>query len=59
LERQRALLMSVVGTRLRTKNCNCNTSDKEFDMLKFIGGTMGVIFLIGLVVVIGILSLIF
>lgn len=51
--------MSVVGTRLRTKNCNCNTSDKEFDMLKFIGGTMGVIFLIGLVVVIGILSLIF
>ncbi|WP_114149032.1 hypothetical protein [Pararhizobium haloflavum] len=28
-------------------------------MLKFIGGTVGVIFLIGLLVVIGILSLIF
>jgi hypothetical protein len=28
-------------------------------MLKFIGGTVGVIFLIGLLVVVGILSLIF
>ncbi|MDQ7914980.1 hypothetical protein RCF34_17890 [Pseudomonas sp. 102515] len=28
-------------------------------MLKFLGGTMGIIFLIGLVVVIGIFSLIF
>ncbi|WP_187969988.1 hypothetical protein [Aquibium microcysteis] len=29
------------------------------DMLKFIGGTIGIIFLIGLLVVIGILMLIF
>jgi hypothetical protein len=29
------------------------------EMLKFIGGTVGVIFLIGLLVVIGILALIF
>lgn len=32
---------------------------KDTNMLKFIGGTMGLIFLIGLLVVIGILSLIF
>lgn len=31
----------------------------ESEMLKFIGGTIGVIFLIGLFVVIGILALIF
>lgn len=30
-----------------------------FDMLKFLGGTMGVIFAIGLLVVIGIFMLIF
>lgn len=29
------------------------------DMLKFIGGTVGIIFLVGLAVVIGILALIF
>ncbi|MDQ1900097.1 hypothetical protein RAH32_06525 [Paracoccus sp. WLY502] len=35
-------------------------SDKQEDhMLKFIGGTIGVIFIIGLLVVVGILSLIF
>jgi hypothetical protein len=33
--------------------------EKDFQMLKFIGGTVGVIFLIGLLVVIGILALIF
>ena len=32
---------------------------KERDVLKFIGGTVGVIFLIGLLVVVGILMLIF
>ena len=32
---------------------------KDHPMLKFIGGTVGVIFLIGLLVVIGLLSLIF
>lgn len=32
---------------------------KEKKMLKFIGGTIGVIFLIGLIVVVGILKLIF
>lgn len=32
---------------------------KETGMLKFIGGTIGVIFLIGLLVVIGLLALIF
>jgi hypothetical protein len=32
---------------------------KESLMLKFLGGTVGVIFLIGLLVVIGILALIF
>lgn len=32
---------------------------REFTMLKFIGGTIGIIFLIGLLVVIGILALIF
>ena len=32
---------------------------KEIFMLKFIGGTIGLIFLIGLLVVIGILMLIF
>jgi hypothetical protein len=32
---------------------------EEIDMLKFLGGTIGVIFLIGLLVVIGILMLIF
>lgn len=31
----------------------------EYFMLKFIGGTAGVIFIIGLIVVIGILKLIF
>lgn len=35
------------------------TIEKETFMLKFIGGTVGVIFLIGLLVVIGLLSLIF
>ncbi|MGQ9371201.1 hypothetical protein [Azospirillum sp. ST 5-10] len=33
--------------------------DQENIMLKFIGGTVGVIFLIGLLVVIGIFALIF
>jgi len=32
---------------------------ERFPMLKFLGGTVGVIFLIGLIVVIGILALIF
>jgi len=32
---------------------------RRLEMLKFIGGTVGVIFLIGLLVVIGILALIF
>lgn len=32
---------------------------KETGMLKFLGGTIGVIFLIGLLVVIGLLALIF
>lgn len=32
---------------------------QETDMLKFIGGAAGIIFIIGLLVVIGILSLIF
>jgi hypothetical protein len=32
---------------------------QEVHMLKFIGGTIGVIFIIGLLVVIGILALIF
>lgn len=31
----------------------------ESSMLKFIGGTVGVIFLIGLIVVVGLLTLIF
>jgi len=31
----------------------------ENDMLKFLGGTIGIVFLIGLVVVVGILMLIF
>lgn len=34
-------------------------SSGDGDMLKFIGGTIGVIFLIGLLVVIGLLALIF
>lgn len=33
--------------------------DQEIIMLKFIGGTVGIIFLIGLLVVIGIFALIF
>jgi hypothetical protein len=33
--------------------------EKETIMLKFIGGTVGIIFLIGLLVVIGLLALIF
>lgn len=33
--------------------------EKEAIMLKFIGGTVGIIFLIGLLVVIGLLALIF
>jgi hypothetical protein len=33
--------------------------EKEDIMLKFIGGTVGIIFLIGLLVVIGLLALIF
>jgi hypothetical protein len=32
---------------------------REVELLKFIGGTIGVIFLIGLLVVIGLLALIF
>jgi hypothetical protein len=32
---------------------------RSADMLKFIGGTIGIIFLIGLLVVIGLLMLIF
>ena len=32
---------------------------KEYEMLKFLGGTVGVIFLIGLIVVVGLLMLIF
>lgn len=32
---------------------------KDHRMLKFIGGTVGIIFIIGLLVVIGLLSLIF
>jgi hypothetical protein len=35
------------------------TSWRGTDMLKFLGGTIGIIFLIGLAVVIGILALIF
>jgi len=35
------------------------TDSGERNMLKFIGGTVGVIFLIGLAVVIGVLALIF
>ena len=38
---------------------NYANSQRAFAMLKFIGGTVGVIFLIGLLVVIGILALIF
>lgn len=34
-------------------------NQQETDMLKFIGGAAGIIFIIGLLVVIGILSLIF
>ncbi len=34
-------------------------TEGEIHMLKFIGGTVGIIFIIGLLVVIGILSLIF
>ncbi len=36
-----------------------STNDEGTDMLKFIGGTVGIIFIIGLLVVIGILALIF
>lgn len=37
----------------------CFDTARRSGMLKFIGGTIGVIFIIGLLVVIGILSLIF
>lgn len=36
-----------------------SAEDEGTDMLKFIGGTVGIIFIIGLLVVIGILALIF
>lgn len=39
--------------------CRDTTVEKEIFMLKFIGGTVGIIFLIGLLVVIGLFSLIF
>jgi hypothetical protein len=39
---------------MRSAKCERNA-----DMLKFLGGTIGVIFLIGLLVVIGLLALIF
>jgi hypothetical protein len=35
------------------------SSGERIPMLKFIGGTIGIIFLIGLLVVIGLLALIF
>jgi hypothetical protein len=48
---------------IRTRECEDNRparpAKKETGMLKFIGGTVGVIFLIGLLVVIGLLALIF
>ncbi|WP_281433519.1 hypothetical protein [Microvirga splendida] len=37
---------------------NWPTFDKDYDMLKFLGGTIGIIFLIGLAVVIGLFALI-
>ena len=37
----------------------CLPERQEANMLKFLGGTVGIIFIIGLLVVIGILSLIF
>ena len=36
-----------------------DNEQEEIVMLKFLGGTVGIIFIIGLIVVIGILSLIF
>ena len=41
------------------RRARCLPLQQENHMLKFIGGTIGVIFIIGLLVVIGILALIF
>ncbi|WP_273544288.1 hypothetical protein [Luteimonas saliphila] len=40
-------------------SCDTVVIDEEFAMIKFVGKTMGIIFLIGLAVVIGLLMLIF
>ncbi len=45
--------------RTRPAVHRCPAHNKESPMLKFIGGTIGIIFLIGLLVVIGLLALIF
>jgi hypothetical protein len=53
--------MGSDGAKALTSGSNRpdRSAKKETDMLKFIGGTVGIIFLIGLLVVIGILALIF
>lgn len=47
------------GTELGLTREHLDPSTEDGTMLKFLGGTIGVIFLIGLLVVIGILALIF
>ena len=53
-----ALGRAMRGTCAPRPGCARATA-RRHGMLKFIGGTIGVIFIIGLLVVIGILSLIF
>ncbi|WJN57762.1 hypothetical protein OH686_03365 [Pseudomonas sp. SO81] len=38
---------------------DCEPGNKEPSMLKFLGGTVGIIFIIGLIVVIGLFQLLF
>jgi hypothetical protein len=45
--------------RFRLERVRLESTKAETLMLKFLGGTIGVIFLIGLLVVVGILMLIF
>ncbi len=47
------------GTPMRRGTFPSAPREEPWTMLKFIGGTIGIIFIIGLLVVIGLLALIF
>ncbi|WP_277374792.1 hypothetical protein [Pseudomonas sp. AA-38] len=44
---------------LRVRSQLCELDKKEHPMLKFLGSTVGIIFIIGLIVVIGLFKLLF